>query len=513
MNLNNKHNNNNFIQFSIITFTQKDDANEEYNRHRKHGIRPPYFSRDYHMNQKSSKSYFTICSDFYNRLDPEYISNNILNIENEMWDRMINYIVADKRNPHYYEMTDEGGCHIFGDIDGPPVKVMVKHCEDIGGIESWMRTFNQYIIKKIESIIGDDIKQTDIDNCIQAFVTDSSSDNENGKFSRHVLYRLPCGQWFNNPQLVGSIIHEIKCQWFNDTKSKDINFIKGITIPDMKEDGTIEYKFPFDMQVYAIGKSRCFRAVRSSKGHPDSIKRFKLPMIDGIKIGFNDIDKNMMLDYMVTYNRSNQPSFIPIKESLLVNYIAFGTKKRPVDDETDSIKKSFGNTKITKLSDSQLIHGSFGTLRSTTSDLKKLIPSDQHGLTDPPKDIIDDILILLNDKGVHSYDPVQGILCVGDSRKDCEIACQKVTNTSGLTKSPICKGIDEPRHVYVHKSNHIYWMIKLGKNGYIVQKCHDINCVYGSGKKIYLSSISNPLVDKAIKFEVPIFHVSTDNWF
>lgn len=499
------------VKFNIVKFGKKDDANAEYNKHRQQNIRPPYFSRDYHGDKKSTKLYFIIAADFYDKIDKEHLQTRRYEIQDGMWQYMIDHIMADKKNPHYYEMTDEGGNHIFGDIDGPPVKDMLKHCD--GDIEKWMRKLNQYMISKIYTILGCDLKRdANNDAYIIPFVTDSSSDNPDGKFSRHVLYRLPCGQWFDSTQLVGSIINEIRIQWSDYIKSDLCKDKRAISLPD----GTGGYKFPFDMQVYALGKSRCFRAVRSSKGHPDSINRFKLPVINGVKIPYDKVTKEIMSDYMVTYNNHTSQSFIPIKEQLLANYIAFGTKKRQIDASTQlSIQESFGNKKIQKLSDSQV---SVNTInRSSGSginiiELKKMIPQEQHRFLDYPKEVIHDLLVLLDDKSVHWYNPVQGIVCVGDTRKDCEIACQS-SIVSSLPKKSICKGGDESRPIHIHKSNHIYWIVKLGRNGYIIQKCHDLNCVDGIGNKLYLKDISNPLVDKALAFELPVFTISTNLLF
>lgn len=472
------------MNFKVCQFKDKDDSNAIYNDHLTRGIKPPYFSRDYHKNSKGSKLYFIIDTSCYQNMTSEYVLTNKIEIQKIMWDTMIDHIINDKRNPHYYEMTPEGGVHIFVDIDGKaPLQLMLDHCNN--DIEQWTSKLNKYVIQRIVSILN-----LESDHGIRALVTDSSNKD---KFSRHVIYKLPNGQWFDNTQWVGSIIHEIKNQWPED---------KTLSIPELKDDGSIEYIFPFDMQVYAITKSRCFRAIRSSKGEPSSMYRFKLPVIDNNKVQFNNINKNMMLDYMITYNDSMNQAFISIKEQLLANYIAFGrlkstSKKRP----SETIINSFGDRKIQKLSDTKIIVN-----RTLSNDLRTIMPEENINLLEQPNDIINSVLTLLNDKGLHWYDPVQGIVCVGDSRHDCEIlaGCNTDTNINSL----------EQRKTYNHKSNHIYWIVKLGSTGYIVQKCHDNNCSHKSGQKIYFKNMkTNSNVEKIIKYQRPNFNISTDYLF
>lgn len=474
------------MNFKVYRFKSKDKSDAIYNEHLIHGIRPPYFSRDYHNVQGGFKLYFIINTDGYKTMEPDYILNNKIHIQRTMWDIMMIHIINDTRNPHYYEMTVEGGIHIFVDIDGKsPLQTMLDHCDN--DLEQWTSDLNEFMIQKIVSILG-----MEKDPGIRTLVTDSSNKD---KFSRHVLYKLPDGQWFDSTQLVGSIIYEIKNQWPKDNK---------LSIPELKEDGTIQYIFPFDMQVYAIDKSRCFRAIRSSKGEPQSINRFKLPVIDGVKYPNNRIDKKMMLDYMLTYNDSDNQSFVPIREQLLVNYIEFGRLKTDNNKKrTSSATDRLGNRKIQKISDSNIINKRFGI---NINDLKKIIPVESHHLLEQPRDLIDIVLNILNDRCVHWYDPIQGIACIGSSRHDCEIL-------AGCKKHDVATLVN--RTASNHKSNHIYWIVKFGKNGYIVQKCHDEDCVHKSGQKIYFRDIlsTNPSIENLLNYERPIFTITTDHLF
>ncbi len=208
---------------------------------------------------------------------------------------------------------------------------------------------------------------------------------------------------------------------------------------------------------------------------------------------------------MLTYNDSDNQSFVPIREQLLVNYIEFGrlktdnNKKRTSSSTTDRL----GNRKIQKISDSSIINKH---IRININDLKKIIPVESHHLLEQPNDLIDIVLNILNDRCVHWYDPIQGIACIGNSRRDCEIL-------AGCKKHDVATLVN--RTASNHKSNHIYWIVKFGKNGYIVQKCHDVDCVNKSGQKIYFRDIlsTNPSIENLLKYERPIFTITTDHLF
>lgn len=351
--------------------------------------------------------------------------------------------ILERRTPYYGEYYKK--CHIVVDVDYPSNEELKTAVG--GNTWEWTMRLCDYVKTNICDLVVSDPPITPCQ--IETLVLDSSSDKPGGKFSKHLIFKLPGNKLLDSACTVGTLIGHI-----NDKMIAEYEENKNLP---MLPNG----KSPFDMQIYPTNpnKTRLMRCIGSTKITPNPADaRYLFPEVDGVKL--DHLDVKTVLKYMITYIPEN-PEIVTLKCAGRTN------------------KRSFCSSNTTEF-------------------------SKKHVGSMPMPAAVRDLVTLLNEKDCVSFDPDTGFFIISGSRFDCPFDPRAKTN--GVRYQG-----DTPHPRYSHLHNHIMWCGVLGPNGYIDEKCHNTECRKES-KRLFLKDIDHELVQKARSFVLEEPNVDIGHW-